>query len=52
VFTKKRRQLSRGQVLMMALGALSIMFRDLLPQPVLAVVFLAIVGMYFIWTRL
>jgi hypothetical protein len=52
VFTKKKRQIGRGELLVMVLSGLSMMFHNLVPFPFLVVVFIAIIGIYLIWTRL
>ena len=52
MFTKKKRQIGGGELLVMVLSGLSMMFQNLVPFPVLVVVFIAIVGIYLIWTKL
>jgi hypothetical protein len=52
VFTKKRRQIGRDELLLLALSVVFSMFHSLVPPALLVVMFIAILGIYLIWTKM
>jgi hypothetical protein len=52
VFTKKKRQIGEGELVLIALETLALMLRNLVPTAALVIVAIAVFGFYLIWKKL